>query len=191
MRSIVALVALAVPAALVLGADKDTDTKTPPALNFKMKAIDGKEVELSKYKGKVVMIVNVASQCGLTPQYRGLVQLHDKYAEKGLVVLGVPANEFGSQEPGTDEEIAKFCQDEYKVKFPMLSKVVVKGKGITPLYDYLTSKKSNPKFGGPIKWNFTKFLIGRNGEVVGRFEPGVKPDDKAVIAAVDAELKKK
>src|SRR5262245_1890693 len=98
MRSIVALVALAVPAALVLGADKDTDTQLPPALNFKMKAIDGKEVELSKYKGKVVMIVNVASQCGLTPQYRGLVQLHDKYADKGLVILGVPANEFGKQE---------------------------------------------------------------------------------------------
>jgi glutathione peroxidase len=160
-------------------------------LNFKMKGIDGKEVDLSKYQGKVVMFVNVASKCGLTPQYKALQEVYDKYSKDGLVIVGVPANEFGKQEPGTDLEISKFCTDKYNVTFPMLSKVVVKGKGITPLYEHLTSKTTDPKFSGEIKWNFTKFLISRNGEIVNRFEPRVKPDAKEVTSAIEAELKKK
>jgi len=165
--------------------------EVPPVLNFKMKGIDGKQVDLSKYQGKVVLFVNVASKCGYTPQYKGLEKLHEKYADQGLVIIGVPANQFGSQEPGTDAQIAKFCKTKYDVKFPMLSKVVVKGEGITPLYEYLTSKKTDPKFGGAIKWNFTKFLVGRNGEVVGRFEPKVKPESEEMTGAIEAELKKK
>jgi len=160
-------------------------------LNFKMKSIDGKETDLSQYKGKVVLFVNVASQCGLTPQYKGLQKLYLKYQEKGLVIIGVPANEFGRQEPGSDAEIAKFCSTEYNVTFPMLSKVVVKGKAMCPLYTFLTSKESNPKFGGDIKWNFTKFLVNRQGEVVNRFEPSVSPESTAIVNAIEAELAKK
>lgn len=182
--------AVAVCAALAV-ADEKGDKKVPAVLNFKMKSLDGKDVELSKYQGKVVLIVNVASECGLTGQYKALQALHDKYAKEGLVVLGVPANEFGKQEPGTDAQIAAFCKKEYDVKFDMLSKVVVKGEGQTPLYKFLTSADTNPKFKGDIKWNFTKFLVSRQGEVVNRFEPQVEPDAKNVIEAIEAELKKK
>ena len=165
--------------------------KVAPVLNFKMQGLDGKQVNLAKFQGKVVLIVNVASECGLTPQYKALQKLHDDYADKGLVVLGVPANEFGGQEPGTDKEIAAFCKTNYNVKFPMLSKVVVKGRGIAPLYQHLTSRKTNPKFGGDIKWNFTKFLISRDGTIVARFEPATKPDAPAVVNAIEAELAKR
>jgi glutathione peroxidase len=134
--------------------------------------------------------VNVASECGLTPQYKELQTLHEKYAKEGLAIVGVPANEFGSQEPGSNAEIAKFCSTNYNVKFDMLGKVVVKGKGICPLYKFLTSKDTDPKFAGPIAWNFTKFLVGKNGEVVNRFEPKTKPDAPEVISAIEAELKK-
>jgi glutathione peroxidase len=151
--------------------------------------IDGQEVELSQFQGKVVMIVNVASQCGLTPQYDALQKLYEKYQKEGFVIIGVPANEFGSQEPGTDAEIKEFCTSRYHVTFPMMSKVVVKGKGITPLYQYLT-EQGPEKFRGPITWNFEKFLLNRQGEVVARFAPRVKPDDPKVIAAIEAELKK-
>jgi glutathione peroxidase len=167
------------------------DKKVAPVLNFSMKGIDGQDVELSKLQGKVVLFVNVASKCGFTPQYEGLEKLHEKYAKDGLVIVGVPANEFGHQEPGTDEEISKFCSSNYGVKFTMLSKVVVKGKGICPLYQYLTGKDTNPKFAGPISWNFEKFLVGRNGEVVARFKPQVKPEDEHITAAIESELKKK
>jgi glutathione peroxidase len=162
----------------------------PPALNFTMKNIDGKDVNLSKYQGKVVLFVNVASQCGLTPQYKQLEALHEKYGKDGLCIIGVPANEFGKQEPGTNEEIKEFCSNKYNVKFDMLSKAVVKGEGICPLYKFLTSKDTNPKFAGDIGWNFTKFLIGKNGEVIGRFEPRTKPDAPEVIQAIETELKK-
>lgn len=174
---------------MVAFADKE-EKKAPEVLKFKMKDLAGKEVELSKYQGKVILFVNVASECGLTPQYRQLQKLHDSYAEKGLVIIGVPANEFGMQEPGTNEEIAKFCSKEYGVKFPMLAKVVVKGEGICPLYEHLTSKKTNPTYGGEIKWNFTKFLISKKGEIVNRFEPRVRPDAPEVIKAIEAELNK-
>jgi glutathione peroxidase len=192
MRSLtfaLAAALLAVPAART--DEKKPAARVPAVLNFKMKGLDGKEVDLSKYRGKVVLIVNVASECGLTPQYEGLQKLHDRFAGKGLVIVGVPANEFGEQEPGSDAEIAKFCSTKYGVKFPMLSKVVVAGKGITPLYAHLTSKKTNPKFGGPLQWNFTKFLIARDGAIVNRFEPRIEPESKAVVAAIETELNKK
>ena len=133
----------------------------------------------------------MASKCGYTPQYKGLQALYEKYKDKGLVIIGVPANEFGHQEPGTDAEIAKFCESKYNVKFPMLSKVVVKGEGQVPLYKYLTSKETNPKFGGEIKWNFTKFLISRGGAIVTRFEPAVSPESDQMKQAIEAELAKK
>ena len=126
-------------------------------LQFKMKDIDGKEVDLSTYKGKVVLFVNVASKCGYTPQYEGLQALYKQYKDAGPVIIGVPANEFGKQEPGSDEEIKQFCTSKYNVTFPMMCKVVVKGKGICPLYKFLTDKETNPNHGGDIKWNFEKF----------------------------------
>jgi glutathione peroxidase len=163
----------------------------PPVLNFKMKDLAGKDVDLSNYQGKVILFVNVASQCGYTPQYKGLEALHEKYGKEGLVVLGVPSNDFGAQEPGSNDDIAKFCQANYGVKFEMLAKVPVKGDGQVPLYKFLTSKDTNPRFGGPIKWNFTKFLIGRKGDIVARFEPSVKPESKEVTGAIETELAKK
>jgi len=169
----------------------EKEEKVAPALDFKMKSLDGKDVDLSKYQGKVVLMVNTASKCGLTPQYEQLEALHEKYADKGLAILGFPANEFGKQEPGTDSEIGEFCQKNYGVKFDMFSKVVVKGDGQCPLYQFLTSKDTNPKFAGPIKWNFEKFLINRDGEVVARFAPPVVPDSDEVVAAIEAELDKK
>ena len=153
------------------------DKKVPAALDFTMKDINGKDV-------------NLASECGLTGQYKELQAIYDKYSKDGLVVIGVPANEFGAQEPGTNAEIKAFCEKNYKVTFPMMAKVVVKGKGICPLYDYLTNK-TEKKFQGPIGWNFAKFLIGRNGEVVGRFDPRTAPDDKSIVEAIEKELKAK
>jgi len=189
MKKFVALsVALLIPCTAGAAPREKEDKKVPPVLNFTMKGLDGKPVELSQFQGKVVLIVNVASQCGYTPQYKGLQQLYDTYKKDGLVILGVPANEFGKQEPGSDKEIAEFCTGTYGVTFPMLSKVVVKGEGQVPLYKHLTSKETDPKFAGDIKWNFTKFLIGRNGEIVQRFEPKVKPEQ--MTTAIESELKK-
>ena len=164
--------------------------KVPPVLNFKMKGIDGKMVDLSKYKGKVILFVNVASYCGNTDQYAPLENMYKKYKKSGLVIVGVPSNDFGKQEPGTDAEIAKFCQKEYGVSFPMLSKVVVRGKKQVPLYKFLTSKKTNPKFGGAVRWNFDKFLIGRDGSVVARFNPGADPMSKEVLDKIHKALEK-
>ncbi len=188
MRTLVCVAAGLLVVAPGLVRAEEGGKKVPAVLNFTMKGLDGKDVDLRQYQGKVVLIVNVASRCGYTPQYKGLEALYEKYGQEGLVVLGVPANEFGRQEPGSDAEIAEFCSSKYGVKFPMLSKVVVKGDGICPLYKHLTSKDTDPKFAGDIKWNFTKFLVGRNGEIVGRFEPKVKPED--IAPAVEAELKK-
>lgn len=161
------------------------------ALAFTLKDIKGNPVELSKYKGKVVLLVNVASECGNTPQYAGLQAMYDKHEKEGLVIIGVPANEFGKQEPGTNEEIEKFCTGTYKVTFPMMSKIVVKGKGIDPLYKYLTAQDTKPKPAGDVKWNFEKFLIGRDGQVAARFDPSVKPEDPKLVEAIETELKKK
>ena len=167
------------------------DKKVTSPLEYKMKGIDGKDIELSKYKGKVVLFVNVASRCGYTKQYTSLQALHEKYQKEGLVVIGVPANEFGGQEPGTNEDIAKFCSSKYSVTFPMLGKVVVKGDGIAPLYAFLTEKTTNPKFAGEIGWNFEKFLVGKSGEVVGRYKSKVEPDADELVKAIEAELKAK
>ena len=156
--------------------------------DFQEKTIDGKAKSLSEYKGKAVLIVNVASKCGLTPQYTGLEELHETYGPKGFAVLGFPANEFGSQEPGTDDQIKDFCTTNYGVKFDMFSKVKVKGDGIDPLFDYLTSAATNPKFAGEIKWNFNKFLVGKSGEVLARFEPKVEPTSPEVKAAIEKAL---
>lgn len=194
MRVVVGLVAgmLLLAPVFVGAADKKKgDKKVAPALNFKMKGIDGKEVDLSKYQGKVVLIVNVASKCGNTPQYKGLQELYEKYGKEGFVILGVPANNFGKQEPGTNEEIAQFCSSKYHVTFPMLAKVSVKGEDKCPLYKYLTSKETDPKFGGEVPWNFEKFLIGRNGQVVDRFNHRVKPETEKVVKSIESELKKK
>lgn len=162
-----------------------------PALKFKMKDIEGKEQDLTQYYGNVVLVVNVASYCGFTPQYKGLEAMYRKYKKKGLVILGIPANEFGKQEPGTDSEIMEFCSKKFDVTFPMFSKVVVKGEGICPLYKYLTSKETGHQFGGEIPWNFNKFLIDRSGHVVGRFEHRVAPNATEFVEAVEARLKVK
>jgi glutathione peroxidase len=173
----------------MIGSARAADEKSP--LDFKMKAIDGKEVNLGDYKGNVVLIVNVASKCGLTPQYEGLEALYEKYGKDGLVVLGFPANEFGKQEPGTDVQISEFCTAKYGVKFPMFSKIVVKGDGQHPLYQFLTDEDTNPKYAGDISWNFEKFLVDRNGKVVARFAPRTTPDSAEVTKAIEAEIAKK
>ncbi len=151
---------------------------------FTPKAIDGQPSPLSAYKGKVLFIVNVASNCGFTPQYKALEAMYEKYKDQGLVVIGFPANNFMGQEPGTNEEIKTFCERKYNVTFPLMSKISVKGEDKAPVYDYLTNAK-----GGDIKWNFTKFLIGRDGKVLARFEPAVKPESPEVAAAVEQALK--
>ena len=157
-------------------------------LDFKLKSIAGDEVDLGQYKGKVVLMVNVASECGLTPQYTGLQKLYDAKKDEGLVVLGFPCNQFGGQEPGSNQEIAQFCSSNYKVSFPLFSKIEVNGPGAAPLYGYLTSLDTQPQGKGRISWNFEKFLVGRNGQVVARFAPNVEPDAPEVLAAVEHEL---
>jgi glutathione peroxidase len=164
------------------------EPKANGPLDFTMKNIDGKDIPLSEYKGKVLMFVNVASKCGLTPQYEQLVALKTKYAEQGFEILGFPANNFMGQEPGTDGEIKVFCQTKYKVNFDIFSKISVKGNDIHPLYKYLTSKETDPKFAGDINWNFEKFLIGRDGQVINRFSPRTKPDAAEVTSAIEAAL---
>ena len=158
--------------------------------DFTMRSIDGQQVSLKTYHGKVVLLVNVASRCGFTPQYAGLEALYEKYKDRGLVIVGIPANNFGSQEPGTNEEIKKFCSNKYNVTFPMMAKVSVLGDDETPLYQFLTDKSANPQISGEIKWNFTKFLFDRNGKPVARFEPAVTPDSPQVTAAVESALGK-
>lgn len=171
----------------------DDKEKLPAALNFTMKTLDGKKVNLAeKYKGRVVLLVNVASKCGYTRQYEGLQGLHEKYADKGLAVVGVPSNQFGGQEPGTAEEIAEFCESTYGVEFDMLEKVNVKAseEKQAPLYKYLTSEKTNPKHGGDIKWNFEKFLIDAEGNVIGHYRSKVEPDSEELVEAIEKALEK-
>lgn len=157
--------------------------------DYKLMSIDLEPVPLSQFRGKVVMLVNVASRCGYTPQYAGLEALYRKYKDQGFVIVGVPANNFGQQEPGTNSEIKTFCRRKYDVTFPMMAKVSVAGNDVTPLYVYLTDKSANPETGGEIKWNFTKFLIGKDGKILARFEPNVTPDDPALVTAVENALK--
>ena len=188
------LLALGLVAALAttgLAAEKKEAKDVPPTLAFEVKSLDGEKVDLSKYLGKVVLIVNTASECGLTTQYEGLQAMHEKYGKDGLAVLGFPCNQFGKQEPGSAKEISKFCTENYGVTFDMFEKVDINGDDAAPLFKYLTSEKTNPKFAGPIKWNFGKFLVDREGNVVARFEPTVAPESKELTAAVSKELEKK
>ncbi len=155
--------------------------------DFKVKNINGDEIDLTEYKGKVLLIVNVASKCGNTPQYDPLQSLYDQYEKKGLVVMGFPANNFGGQEPGSDEEIAEFCSSKYSVEFPMFSKVSVKGDDKAPLFSYLTSAE-NPDKEGDISWNFEKFLVGKDGKLIRRFGAKVKPTDSSLVEAIEKAL---
>jgi len=156
--------------------------------DFTLNSIDGKPMPLATFKGKVILVVNVASRCGFTPQYSALEGIYEKYKDQGFVILGFPANNFGHQEPGTNAEIKKFCSAKYNVTFPMYAKISVKGDDQAPLYKYLT-EGANPAYAGEIKWNFTKFLVDRDGHVVQRFEPDTTPDSPQVTSAIEQALK--
>ena len=147
----------------------------PTLGDFAARSIEGQEVDLSAYAGRVVLVVNTASQCGFTPQYQGLQELHDTYAERGFAVLGFPCDQFAHQEPGSDEDIAAFCERNFGVTFPLFSKVEVNGSGAHPLFQWLRSEKGG-LLGDRVKWNFTKFLVGRDGRVIGRYPPTTKPE---------------
>lgn len=168
-------------AAAVMAADKTF-------YDFTLNSIDGQPAPLAAYKGKLVLLVNVASRCGYTPQYAALESVYEKYKDRGLVIVGIPANNFGAQEPGSNQEIKTFCSSKYHVTFPMMAKVSVKGDDITPLYQFLTDKSSHPQTGGEIQWNFTKFLIGPDGRVITRFEPEITPDSPQVTSAIEKAL---
>ena len=159
---------------------------TPPLADIPLKDIDGKATNLGAYQGKVLLIVNVASKCGNTPQYAGLESLYEKYKDQGLVILGFPCNDFGAQEPGSNDQIKQFCSTKYQVSFPMFDKLHVKGTEQHPLYKALTGKEG--AFPGDVKWNFGKFLIGRDGAPIKRFEPSVKPDNAQLVKAVETAL---
>ncbi len=156
--------------------------------DFTTTTIDGTAQPLRAYEGKVALIVNVASECGLTPQYAGLEQLHERYGDRGLAVLGFPCNQFGAQEPGTEAEIQAFCTTSYGVRFPMFAKVEVNGPGAHPLYQWLTSQDTQPEGAGAIHWNFGKFLVGKDGRVIARFAPTVKPDAPELVRAIEQAL---
>lgn len=166
------------------------EAKMKTVYDFVMKDIDGKDVKLEKFRGKVALIVNVASQCGYTPQYTGLQAVYQKYKDKGLVVLGFPANNFGAQEPGADAEIKTFCTSKFNVTFPMFSKISVKGPDQHPFYQFLTSKETDPQFAGDIAWNFNKFLVDKDGKVIARFESKDAPEGEKVTQAIEQALKK-
>lgn len=153
--------------------------------DFNLKTIDGEALPLQTFAGKPVLVVNVASKCGLTPQYEGLEKLHEELSAKGLVVLGVPCNDFGAQEPGSEADVKAFCTTNYGVKFPMASKIAVLGDAKDPLYAWLTTASEKK---GDITWNFEKFLIGKDGQIVGRFGPKTPPNDPALRAAIDGAL---
>jgi glutathione peroxidase len=156
--------------------------------DFSHRSIDGEERKLSEYAGKVALVVNVASRCGLTPQYAGLQKLYDGYRDRGLVVLGFPCNQFKGQEPGTEAEIQSFCQANYGVSFPMFSKLEVNGGGRHPLYAWLTAQPSAPEGPGDVRWNFGKFLIGKDGALLARFEPTTDPLAPELVQRIEAAL---
>lgn len=164
------------------------DEKLPKVLSFEMKTLDGKPKKLKEYRGKALLIVNVASRCGLTPQYADLQDLHEKYAKKGLAILAFPCNQFGGQEPGTPTEIASFCEDKYGVEFDLFEKLNVNGEERHPLYEYLTKLETKPQKKGDIQWNFEKFVVDREGNVIARFHPRVKPRDRPMIEAIEKAL---
>lgn len=155
---------------------------------IKVKNIMGIEQSMQDYKGKVLLIVNTASKCGFTKQYDGLQKLYEMYRDKGLEILGFPANNFMYQEPGNEETILNFCRINFGVSFPLFAKISVRGKNIDPLYQYLTDKESNPRYGGKITWNFNKFLISRSGEIINRFDSKTEPEDPKLIEALEQAL---
>ncbi|MBY0585868.1 glutathione peroxidase [bacterium] len=184
MRKLLSTAMLGLVATAVLAEE------TPKVLSFSAKTITGENVDLTKYKGKVLLVVNVASYCGYTNQYEGLQALHEKYGDKGLAVLGFPCNQFGKQEPKSEGEIQEFCKTKFKVGFDMFSKVDVNGDEACDLYKHLTSKESDPDFAGPVKWNFEKFLISKDGKIVGRYRSAVKPESTELTKAIETELGK-
>ncbi len=191
LASLAALTAVLAGSSAAIVSAQDSASQPKSVLDFHVKDIDDKEVDLAHYKGKVLLIVNTASQCGYTPQYKDLQAIYEKYKDQGFEVLAFPANEFGAQEPGNNSQIKQFCSSRYSVTFPLFSKIVVKGPGIHPLYAYLTGEQTNPKFAGPIPWNFTKFLVDRNGQVIARFQPGDKPTSGKVAGEIEKALGEK
>lgn len=190
MNVLLPILAVAATLATMPTSEPKASPKDPKNLyDFTMKDIDGKDVKLSQFKGKVILVVNVASQCGFTPQYEGLQKTFAQLKDKGFVILGFPANQFGGQEPGTDKEIKQFCTGKYNVTFPMFSKITVKGDDMHPLYHWLIASSDRPK--DDIEWNFTKFVIDRHGNVVHRFKPQVKPESDEVMAVINEQLAKK
>lgn len=188
MKTIAAFIAALLVSIYTAACNRSVEAKQANVLRHTVEDIEGNPVDLSKYLGHVVMIVNVASKCGFTGQYAALEALYKKYRDQGFVILGFPSNDFLRQEPGTNEEIKAFCTLNYGVTFPMFAKAKVTGKNKIPLYQDLTSKETNPQFPGGIKWNFTKFLIGKDGTVINRFSPTVKPDSEEVIEAIEKAL---
>jgi glutathione peroxidase len=186
-----AIVAAAYQFGFIFNPSPTEPPKEKHMYEFTMKNIDGQDVKLDAYKGKVAMIVNTASKCGLTPQYEGLEALYKKYKENGFVVLGFPANNFMGQEPGTEKEIKEFCTLKYNVTFPMFSKLSVKGTDQHPFYTFLTNKQSNPGFDGDITWNFEKFVADKNGKIIARFPPKTKPDDPKIVEVIESALASK
>lgn len=182
---------IAIAAAAMPFKDKQKGKEMNSIYDFTMKDIDGNDVKLEQFKGKAILIVNVASKCGFTSQYEGLQKIYSQYNDQGFVILGFPANNFLGQEPGTNEEIKQFCSLNYNVTFPMFSKISVKGKNIAPLYKFLTSKETNPEFSGDISWNFNKFLIDRDGKIVARFGSRTKPESEEMIQAIEKVLASK
>jgi glutathione peroxidase len=175
-------------ASLNAAAIADEPGAKPSVLNHVVEDIDGNKVDLNQYRGKVVVIVNVASKCGQTKQYKPLEALYKLHEKDGLVVIGFPANDFKGQEPGSAEEIKAFCTEKYDVTFPLMSKISVKSPNKSPVYQFLTEKQTAGEFAGEIPWNFTKFVIGRDGQIAGRFDTKIQPTDPAFVSAVETAL---
>lgn len=196
-KSSIAIAVIAVIATVTAGALKfryrETLPETPPVVRsiYEVEArdIDGNNVRLDQYRGKTLLIVNVASKCRFTPQYEGLQRLHDRYRDRGLVVLGFPANNFAWREPGTDAEIKEFCTSKYQVTFPVFSKISVAGDDIHPLYRYLTDETLNPQLGGKVTWNFNKYLVDSTGRPVAHFASDLEPENEQIVQAIETALK--
>ena len=186
MRTQGALLAAAALLGLFAGSPGASPAAPASLYDFTLERIDGRPQSLREYRGQVLLLVNVASKCGYTPQYEGLEALYDRLGERGFAVLGFPANDFKGQEPGTNAEIAKFCRATYGVRFPMFAKISVRGDAVHPLYAFLTSRPA--PVGGPVEWNFQKYHVDRRGEVVARFAPRTPPDDPDLLARVEALL---
>ncbi len=185
---LLAAASLLILSATAVGTFNATATAMAGVFDFTMNSLNGESVDLEQYRGRVVLIVNVASECGYTYQYEGLQNLHEKYAGEGLALLGFPSNDFGRQEPGTAAEIQDFCERNFGVEFDMFAKIVVRGLNKVPLYDYLTARATNPESAGEIEWNFEKFLIGRDGEIINRFRSAVEPESRQITEAIESAL---